>query len=275
MADSAVTLTQRQSRELEYHRSHACENLHLLDVPLDLGLIASPKRRWWNHYWTMYSVFQNMHLVGKSVLVDGCGFGNDALSLAAMGASVWGNDLSPESVDIARRRAEKLGMTAVNFDVSPCENLPYADNFFDVIVFVDILHHVDIPRAIAEAKRVLKPGGKIVISEPYTHGVTQKLLRNNALVEKFLYPAMKRFIYGSDSPYITEDERKLDHRELADLKAQIVPDRLTYFYVIITRIIPQRFSYFGRVDKVLCQALFGAGRYVSGRFLLVGRFRQS
>ncbi len=269
----SVELTERQQRELDYHRNHAGEHARLAQIPLDLDHIHSPKRRWWNHYWDLYTRFQGMDLKGKSILVDGSGFGNDALSLTQYGARVTGNDLSPESIAVAQARARNLGITDIQFDVAPCETLPYHDGQFDIVLFYDILHHVDIPKAMMEARRVLKPGGTIIIGEPYTHGIVQKVLRENFLVERVLYPMMKKLIYQTDQPYITEDERKLNHKELDYLRSQLNVGQLDYFYIILTRIVPARFAWFARFDRVLCKALGPLGRIFSGRFYLMGTIK--
>jgi ubiquinone/menaquinone biosynthesis C-methylase UbiE len=277
MQPVVAVLTDRQSRELEYHRSHAGDYAKLAFDPLDMDLITSPKRRWWNHYWSMYTIFQTMNLKGKSILVDGCGFGNDALSIAvlATGGYVHGNDLSPESVDIARQRAKNLGLDNIQFDVAPCETLPYADNSFDMLLLFDILHHVDIPAALQEAQRVLKPGGKIIIGEPYTHAMTQKIVRNNMIVEKLVYPLMKKFIYQIDKPYITEDERKINQTEMDHIRSKIVIEKFEYSYIFLTRLVPYRFAGFAKFDKMLCRAIGSLGRYAAARFFVMGTFRQA
>ncbi len=268
-----ITLTDRQLRERAYHRDHAAEWATMVEEPLPMDLIASAKRRWWNHYWDMYSHFQTEDLAGRHVLVDGCGFGHDALALAHRGAIVTGNDLSPESIDICKARATYLGLANVRFDVAPCETLPYADASFDVLLFYDILHHVDIPAAMAEARRVLKPGGKIIIGEPYTHRAVQKILRENVLVRKIIYPLMTKFIYQTDKLYITDDERKLDHQELDFLRAQINIRKMDYFYILLTRVVPDRFTWFARLDKLLCRFIGPLGRYCAGRFFMTGTIK--
>ncbi len=267
-------LTERQSRELEYHRDHAAYSASVVDTEIEEAVIKSPNRRWWNHYWEMYSYFQSLNLASMTVLVDGCGFGKDVLSICSMGAkSVDGNDLSPESIVLAKQWADNLGIATSHFVVAPCETLPYPDNSFDMIVFLDILHHVDIPKTLSEAQRVLKPEGKIVISEPYTHTVTQRLLRKNMLVEKVLYPALKKFIYQTDKPYITEDERKLNNKEVDFLKSRIEMEKFSYFYIILTRLVPSRFAWFARIDRLICKALGPLGYYLGARFLMVGQFK--
>ena len=48
-------LTERQQRELEYHRDRAKEYQHVLLRPISWDVLQEPSRRWWNAYWQMYA----------------------------------------------------------------------------------------------------------------------------------------------------------------------------------------------------------------------------
>lgn len=93
----------------------------------------------------------------KAVLEVGCGPGDFALLVAAeTGADVVAVDISPRMVELARSR----GVDARLGDV---QELPFADAGFEAAVAGWMLYHVpDLPRAIDELARVLRPGGRLV-----------------------------------------------------------------------------------------------------------------
>lgn len=90
------------------------------------------------------------------VLDIGCGAGFLANSLAAEGHQVTGVDMSRGSLRVARARS----VAAASYRVADAYALPFRDGSFDAVTALDFLEHVTSPeRAIAEAARVLRPGG--------------------------------------------------------------------------------------------------------------------
>jgi SAM-dependent methyltransferase len=263
-------LDERQRRERAYHEEHARRRSDMLDTPVSLDVIEPGPRRPWNGYWTSYDLLIAENLAGKRTMVAGCGFGEDAIRLAALGAEVHAFDLSPELLDIARRRAARMAITTIRFEIMPAETLAYPDDFFDLAYFNDILHHVDVARAVAEARRVLKPGGRVIANELFTHSVLQRV-RENKLVSGFLYRRMVRFIYGTDQPYITADERKIDERELAMLDAILRPGTPhRYFLFLAGRLLPAGWPRVAQFDRAFFATVGRAGRFFAGRVVLVG-----
>ncbi|MCM2278887.1 MAG: bifunctional 2-polyprenyl-6-hydroxyphenol methylase/3-demethylubiquinol 3-O-methyltransferase UbiG [Oligoflexia bacterium] len=91
------------------------------------------------------------------VLEVGCGAGFLTNRLAAAGHVVTGLDRAPGSLEIARRHDRGGTATYVAGDALA---LPFGDRSFDVVAAMDFLEHVETPeKAIAEASRVLRPGG--------------------------------------------------------------------------------------------------------------------
>ncbi|HYE74979.1 MAG TPA: class I SAM-dependent methyltransferase, partial [Blastocatellia bacterium] len=105
-----IKLTERQKRELEYHSERARTYQYLLDQPFSWDVLERPSQRWWNAYWQMFSYLIELDLKDRQVLVVGCGFGDDALRLAKLGACVSAFDLSSESLTIGRQIAEREGL---------------------------------------------------------------------------------------------------------------------------------------------------------------------
>lgn len=106
-------------------------------------------------------------LRGRQVLEYGCGLGEISTLLAKSGAKVTTFDLSSKSVNTCRRRARLNHVdNQIRLAVATGENLPYADESFEVIFGKAILHHLDADIGWREISRVLKPGGMAVFVEP-------------------------------------------------------------------------------------------------------------
>jgi ubiquinone/menaquinone biosynthesis methyltransferase len=98
-------------------------------------------------------------LDGRRAVDLACGTGDIAVRMAAEGAVVIGLDLVPRMVAMARRRLHAAGAT-VPLVVGDMSDLPFPDASFDLVTTGYGLRNVpDLPRAIAEIARVLRPGG--------------------------------------------------------------------------------------------------------------------
>ena len=96
---------------------------------------------------------------GQRLLEVGCGMGTDLLQFARSGAKVTGVDLTPRSIETSRRHLE-LYEHKGDFALADAEQLPFADESFDVVYSNGVLHHTpDTARAVREIHRVLKPAG--------------------------------------------------------------------------------------------------------------------
>ncbi|MGQ0603552.1 MAG: class I SAM-dependent methyltransferase [Anaerolineales bacterium] len=105
---------------------------------------------------------------GEAVLEVGCGTGDVAFAAkACVGPTgqVFGIDAAPEMIGVAQSKATRTGAEVV-FRVEPIESLSFAEDTFDVVLSSLMMHHLpdDLkPRGLAEIRRVLKPGGRLVI----------------------------------------------------------------------------------------------------------------
>ena len=108
-------------------------------------------------------------VAGLDVLDAACGTGRYAFRLAEAGARVSGADASEEMLECARGKAREHD-TAIGLRAGNLCAVPFADASFDLIVCALALCHVpDLAPAMREFARVLRPGGRVVISDfhPY------------------------------------------------------------------------------------------------------------
>lgn len=99
------------------------------------------------------------------VVVDiATGPGSTALALAPVAGRVVGTDISVGMIDTARARAADARIVNASFEVAPVENLPFGDAEVDVVTCRIAAHHfADVPGALREVGRVLRPGGTLVL----------------------------------------------------------------------------------------------------------------
>lgn len=113
---------------------------------------------------------------GRRILDAGCGSGPLSAALCARGAIVTGVDSSPAMVELARQR---LGDDADLHVADLSQPLPFDDDAFDDVVASLVLHHLpDWTVPLAELRRVLKPGGRLIMS--VNHPIVYKLANPSA-----------------------------------------------------------------------------------------------
>ena len=187
------------------------------------------------------------------VLDFACGNGENGLFAAQCGSTVSGIDISPEGISNCINNAKDLGLdTKATFSVMDGEKMSFPDSTFDIGIEYGALHHVDLPIALAELARVLKPGAQMLCVEamrhnPFIHAYRKRTphLRTEWEVEHILgvesFEIMRHY-FG-----------KVSVRFYHLTSLLLVPFRKTFLFPLLLPI-------FDFVDKVILRTQF-IGKY--------------
>lgn len=100
----------------------------------------------------------------RDVLEIGLGQGADSEQIVRRGAKWSGLDLTQESIDRVQARFSLRNLPFQALQQGSVLEIPYADNSFDIVFSHGVLHHVpDILRAQREIRRILRPGGQLIV----------------------------------------------------------------------------------------------------------------
>ncbi|MBF0338479.1 MAG: class I SAM-dependent methyltransferase [Nitrospirae bacterium] len=101
------------------------------------------------------------------VLDVGCGSGGFLPILSELCAKLVGIDITPSFVAKSMEIAEKFNLANTEILQESCEHLPFDNHSFDVVVMLDVIHHMENVRdSLKEVHRVLTPGGRVIVFEP-------------------------------------------------------------------------------------------------------------
>jgi ubiquinone/menaquinone biosynthesis C-methylase UbiE len=110
---------------------------------------------------------------GDRVLDVGCGNGSLISAIKRKGSiKAYGVDISPNMIGECRKRYGDI-----EFAVSTGEVLPFDDSSFDTLTICCVLHHLNNPqRFFMESRRVLKPGGTLIVGDPWFPIVARQIV---------------------------------------------------------------------------------------------------
>jgi 2-polyprenyl-3-methyl-5-hydroxy-6-metoxy-1,4-benzoquinol methylase len=150
---------ERRRRESEFHDQWAAGHFDPAETLVDESFTAITATA--NQH--ILEVFGDVR--GKKILDYGCGSAEGGIYLAKRGARVVGMDVSAGMLDSAHRLAAHHGVQ-IETRLVQSQQIPAADQEFDLIYGNGVLHHVTLETAMPELARVLRPEGKGCFIEP-------------------------------------------------------------------------------------------------------------
>lgn len=140
---------------------------------------------------------------GKTVLDLGCGSGENIIPLLAAGATVIAVDISPDLLAIAKKRVALSDQSdRVTFIEASAYDVPLPSGSVEAILCASLLHHLEIPAAMKEMRRLLKTECVVVVKEPVRFSKTFGWLRS----------------FFPEQQDVSEDEHPLTPEEFASIK---------------------------------------------------------
>lgn len=182
-------------------------------------------------------------LTGPRILDFGCGIGVTEIYLQQKfpDAEIYGIDSSNESI----RAANSLALANVTFTVVNGDNMPFQDNYFDLIYSNGTFHHMEHSCHLAtlqQLHRILRPGGELFIFE------------NNPF-NPLMMQAMKKTPFDRNAQVVYPGYLQKSVQE-----AGFTVRALNYYFFF-----PQMLKYLRITEKLLCRVPFGAQYFVWAR----------
>lgn len=157
-----------------YWDSHPLGRQYVRDASIEPGTVEYFEhiRPWMSFYkfpWIKGRLEREADLLrGKHLLEVGCGMGFDSVEFLRRGVRVTATDLTPTAVEFTRKHCSVKGLNPVEVRIENVCDLTFEDETFDAVWARGVLHATgDTREALEEIYRVLKPGGRAIISHFY------------------------------------------------------------------------------------------------------------
>lgn len=182
---------------------------------------------------TLVRAFKGNYIPGMPKAYEGlracdvsCGSGNNTFFLHDLGLDVSATEIHKDICADVRRSAQ-LSNRKVDVRVGTNCSLPFEDNFFDFLVSWNVLHYEktedNIRRGIAEYARVLKPGGRLILS---TTGPEHKILSGARTVGPHLYEIGRTDDFRKGERFFYFDAPNYLHYYFAPFFAEVMVGRI-------------------------------------------------
>ncbi len=246
----------------EYWNEHTLGLQYVTDNSIEIGSreFFVHIQQWMNPYkfpWIMDRIDREAKLLqGKHLLEIGCRMGFDSLEFLKRGVRVTSTDLTPNAVKMTLRHFEMEGVKAEEVRVESVLDLSFEDNTFDAVWANGVVHATgDTQLAISEIRRVLKPGGRAIISHFYRkpswmyslkqiRGVNIEFEEEDPPVNDFLtQQECEAFFSGFDIVETTQEHHRLLPVCRSGVKATLYNYVLKPVYNLMPDRLARRFAY--------------------------------
>jgi SAM-dependent methyltransferase len=164
----------RSERDQEEIRRSAVEAARITVSPISVDRYLDPPSD------ALYALEFAYHLLGdvrgKTVLDLGCGSGENLIALVDRGANVVGIDVSPDLIRLSQQRLDLAGKVA-SLRATTAYDTGLPDESVDVVFAISVLHHLELPVAREEIRRILRKDGRFILKEPIRFSRTLNRMR--------------------------------------------------------------------------------------------------